>query len=76
MAAVPNLIDEMNHNEELSRAVLKVTPGRLMLLKDFSTLVGLAINFLYLAQAKRKYHYKDLDTPGWIDSSNKILGWV
>jgi hypothetical protein len=76
MEAVPNLIDEMNHNEELSRAVLKVTPARLMLLKDFSTLVGLAINFLYLSQAKRKYHYKELDTPNWIDSSNKILGWV
>ena len=61
MDAVPDLIDEMNHNEELSRAWLQITPGRLMALKDFSTFVGLLINFIYLCFAERRYHYRDMD---------------
>lgn len=66
MDAVPNLIDEMNHNEELSRAILQITPGRLNALKDFSTMVGLSINFLYLCFARRKFHYRTLDIDPWV----------
>ena len=66
MDAVPNLIDEMNHNEELSRALLQITPGRLNALKDFSTMVGLTINSLYLCFARRKFHYRTLDIDPWV----------
>ena len=61
MDSVPDLIDEMNHNDALANALIRITPDRLMLLKDFSTIVGLIINFTYLIFAKRKYHYRELD---------------
>lgn len=61
MEFVPDLMDEMNHNEELTRATIEITPSRLMALKDFSSVVGLCINTLYLSFAKQKYHYIDLD---------------
>lgn len=76
MEAVPDLIDEMNHNEELSRAVLQITPRRLMLMKDFSTVVGLLINFIYLCFAKRKYHYREMDIADWVVESIEILGYI
>ena len=76
MQAVPDLIDEMNHNEELSRAFLQITPNRLMLLKDFSTMVGLMINFVYLTFAKRKYHYRELDIDSWVVDTIEILGYI
>jgi len=40
MKSVPDLIDEMNHNEALQNATVKITPVILMKLKDFSTQVG------------------------------------
>lgn len=52
MDFVPDLMDEMFHNEELTRATIEITPGRLMALKDFSSIVGLSINTLYLSFAK------------------------
>jgi rubrerythrin len=61
MASVPDLIDEMNHNDALANALIRITPDRLMLLKDFSTIIGLIINATYLFFAKRKYHYRELD---------------
>mmetsp|Transcript_11847 Transcript_11847/g.18254 ORF Transcript_11847/g.18254 Transcript_11847/m.18254 type:complete len:178 (+) Transcript_11847:331-864(+) len=76
MEAVPDLIDEMNHNEELSRAFLQITPSRLMLLKDFSTMVGLLINFVYLVFARRKYHYREIDIEDWVVDVIEILGYI
>ena len=61
MVSVPDLIDEMNHNEELDKAILKITPQRLTFLKDFSTYVGLVINLIFLVFSERKYHYRDID---------------
>ena len=51
----------MNHNEELSRASLQITPARLMMLKDFSTFIGVIINLIYLFFAKKKFHYREFD---------------
>ena len=76
MEAVPDLIDEMTHNEELSQAWLEITPARLTALKDFSTVVGMVINILYLCFAKRKYHYKELDIDDWVLDSIQYLGYV
>lgn len=44
MDAVPELIDEMRHNETLTRSAIKITPGLMQELKDFSTVVGSAIS--------------------------------
>lgn len=74
--AVPNLIDEMNHNDELNRATLKVTPERLMALKDFSSLVGLIMNLNFLIFATRIFHYKILEVPEWVISTIEYLGYV
>jgi len=70
------LIDEMNHNEELSRAILQITPKRLMALKDFSTVVSLIINSIYLLFARKKYHYRDMDIENWVIDTIQILGQV
>lgn len=54
MEAVPDLIDEMYHIEDLKEMIIQITPARLTALKDFSTVVGMLINFLFLFYAKRK----------------------
>jgi hypothetical protein len=66
----------MNHNDELNRATLKVTPERLMGLKDFSSLVGLLMNLSFLLFATRIYHYKILEVPEWVISTIEYLGYV
>jgi hypothetical protein len=66
LAAVPDLIDEMNHNEELSKATIQITPARLTGLKDFSSVVGMIMNLLYVYYAARKYHFKVLDITDWV----------
>jgi len=74
--SIPDLKDEMIHNEELSRATIQITPTRLMFLKDFSTVVGLIMNSLYLCFAKRMFHYRALDIPTWVIDSIEILGFI
>lgn len=76
LLAVPNLIDEMNHNDELNRATLKITPERLMALKDFSSIIGFIMNMTFLFFATRKYHYKILEVPDWVISTIEYLGYV
>lgn len=74
--AVPNLIDEMNHNDELNRATFKITPERLMFLKDFSSVIGFIMNLTFLSFATRKYHYKILEVPEWVIDTIEYLGYV
>lgn len=76
MEFVPDLMDEMNHNEELTRATIEITPGRLMALKDFSSVVGLCINTLYLSFAKQEYHYLDLAIDDWVTDTIGYLGYI
>ena len=47
-----------------------------MALKDFSTMVGLLINSVYLSFANRKYHYKQLDIADWVVNTIEILGYI
>jgi hypothetical protein len=74
--AVPNLIDEMHHNDALNRATLKITPERLMGLKDFSSVVGFIMNLTFLGFATRKWHYKILEVPDWAIDTIEYLGYV
>ena len=76
MEAVPDLIDEMYHNEELSRATLQITPQRLTAIQDLSTFLGFCINFLYLCSANKKFHYMQLDIAEWTVSTISILGYL
>jgi hypothetical protein len=46
MEAIPDLIDEMVHNEQLESATIQITPKLMAQLKDFSNLVGLVISVL------------------------------
>lgn len=46
MEAIPDLIDEMEHNEALENATVKITPALMAELKDFSNLVGACISLL------------------------------
>ena len=47
-----------------------------MALKDFSTFVGLLINFIYLCFAERRYHYRDMDVAEWVSDSIANLGLI
>lgn len=46
MDTVNDLIDEMLHIEDLNEMPIAITPGKLTLLKDFSTIMGFIINSL------------------------------
>ena len=59
MEAVPDFLDEMDANWELKRSTIPITPKFLSDMKDFSSFVGLMINFLYLGFATRIYHYRE-----------------
>lgn len=66
LEAVPDLIDEMNHNDELANATIQITPARLTALKDFSSVVGMIMNLLYVYYATRVYHFKKLEITDWV----------
>ena len=69
MDRVNDLIDEMIHIENLNQMPIKITPGRLIMLKDFSSIVGFMINSLLLFYAEKKYHYRESDTPDWVNDA-------
>jgi hypothetical protein len=48
LKAVPELVDEMEHIETLSKSSIQITPTRLNALRDFSTLLALAVCSLVL----------------------------
>jgi hypothetical protein len=72
---VDNLNEEMEHNERLRQALIMITPDRLNALKDFSTVIGIFINVIFLASG-RQYHYRELYIEDWIIDSIDILGFV
>ena len=55
---------------------MRITPGRLMFLKDFSTVVGIAINMVFLLFAKKKFHYLHDDIDEWVKDVMEYLGYV
>ena len=48
MTAAPDLIDEMIYNEGLSRSSFAITPSRLAMLKDFSTVLSVLMNIILI----------------------------
>ena len=76
LAAAPDLIDEMEHNDDLQNAIIVINPDRLTMLKDISTLVGMLMNFLYLFNATKVYHYNEVEVPDWVVDSIEYLGYV
>lgn len=65
----------MYHNEALTRATLEITPDRLRALKDFSTVIGILINVIFLFSS-RKFHYRETDIEDWVIDSIDILGYI
>ena len=53
-----------------------ITPERLQLLQDFSTIVGLLINSTFLLFARKKYHYREPDIDDWVIDTIEILGMI
>lgn len=76
MDEIPNMLDEMDANWELKSAIIPITPTVLSTVKDFSTLVGLMINLVYLLYATRKYHYREMIVDQWVEDVIKILGYI
>ena len=63
MTAAPDLIDEMIHNEGLSRSKFAITPERLAMLKDFSTFLSVLMNLILIAFVERVNHYREVYVP-------------
>ena len=63
MNAAPDLIDEMLHNEGLSRSKFAITPERLAMLKDFSTLLSVLMNLVLIIFVERRNHYREVYVP-------------
>jgi hypothetical protein len=63
MTAAPDLIDEMMHNEALSRSKLAITPDRLAMIKDFSTLLSVFMNLVLIIFTERTDHYREIYVP-------------
>lgn len=63
MNSAPDLIDEMIHNEELSRSKIAITPERLAMLKDFSTLLSVLMNLVLIVFTERTNHFKEVYVP-------------
>ena len=63
MNSAPDLIDEMMHNEELSRSKMAITPERLAKLKDFSTMLSIIMNLILIVFTERTNHYREVYIP-------------
>jgi hypothetical protein len=63
MKAGPDLIDEMMHNEALGRSKFAITPERLALLKDFSTLLSVLMNLILIIFVERTNHFREVYVP-------------
>lgn len=70
MNATADLIDEMLHNERLSRNKWSITPQRLNMLKDASTGLALILNFLLIAFVIRVDNYRTVYIP---DAANQTI---
>jgi len=71
-----DLIDEMVHNEGLSRSTIQITPHRLRMLKDFSTVLAFLINFIMLAFYEKVNHARDTSIPYEVEYSINVLGII
>jgi len=60
-AATPDLIDEMEHVEKLSRQTIQVTPQRLQKIRDFSNIIAIFVCLIMLRGYSYKY-YENEDT--------------
>ena len=76
MNSCPDLIDEMIHNENLNHAKIKITPQRLANLKDFSTLVAIIINAIFIIFVGRSDYSRDLDYPQLYQNMVQYLGII
>ena len=66
MEAIPEMIDEMNHNEALQNATIQITPKLMAQLKDFSTVVGTCISLVQVLFLQRVNNYRDTYMPIYI----------
>lgn len=76
MEAIPDLIDEMEHNEQLESATIQITPKLMAQLKDFSNLVGLVISLAQVAFLIRVDNYTQREMPIYITRLVFYLGIV
>lgn len=76
MARVQGLMDEMEQNDKLENATIKITPKTLNALKDFSTVVGAFMSAIQLFTLTRTNHYKIPQEPEIVVKVVNILGIV
>ena len=48
LRAIPEIVDEMEHIEMLSKSTIEITPNRLNALRDISTVIALVVCVLMI----------------------------
>ena len=76
MAAAPDLIDEMIHNERLGHSAFPITPERLMALKDFSTFLSVVMNVIMLMYKERINNFRDVYMPDFATDLITYMGII
>jgi hypothetical protein len=76
---VPELVDEMEHIEMLSRAKIQITPNRLNYLRDCSTLLAVGICVVILIFYRYDvitYSNSEVDIGPYIDANAEFVTWI
>ncbi len=83
LKAIPEIVDEMEHIEMLSKSSIEITPTKLNALRDVSTIIALAVCILMLIFYEYNIEFNDEGdallgptAPSIIKEVIKILGYV
>lgn len=80
---MPGFIDEMDHLEEMTRRILKLPPVLVFYIRDFSTILAVAIAFVIVWQYRYEkvlrpdgaYNYEPY-IPPYYELMMKIFGYM
>jgi len=83
LRAIPEIVDEMEHIEMLSKSSIEITPTKLNGLRDISTIIALAVCILMLIFYEYNIEFTDKGevqlgptAPSYIKETILILGYV
>lgn len=83
LRAIPEIVDEMEHIEMLSKSSIEITPTKLNALRDISTVIALAVCVLMVIFYEYNIEFDDAGdaklgptAPNTIKEVIRILGYV
>ena len=83
LRAIPEIVDEMEHIEMLSKSTIEITPTKLNALRDISTVIALAVCILMVIFYEYNIEFNDKGdallgptAPSYIKETIKIRGYT